>query len=356
MNQILDYNPNSKSSKSGGSDKVVRVFAIILIIFAVVLIAVVGYGMFSNKEEINNAAEQITYANIAVNIDGTQATIEVTHDKNIQKLIYSWNTSSERTIKGSDKYMSETIDVPAGDNTLHIKVIDENGVETTHDEQVSSEQGVDIINPVIELSVTEDKKLKISVTDETALDFLTYRWNENDEETVYAEEGSKEISTEIEILKGKNDLTVVAVDSSSNTTTETKSFTGLTKPEITVTLSADGSSIDIKAEHENGIESVAFNFNDNDYNVDIGEGNPTTIQFAQKLDVGYNRIIVTVKSVDGTESKFDGECTYGDATASNNSATENTTTENTTTNETTNTSVTEESNNTTTEETTENQE
>lgn len=312
MNQILDYMPNHKSNKSGGSDKVVRVFAIILILFALGLISVVGYGMLANKNDVNQEVQQKTQANITVEVKDAQVTISVTHDKNIQKLIYSWNTSSEKTIKGSGKYMEETINAPAGDNTLHIKVIDEIGTETTYDEEVSSEQGVDIINPVIELKVTEDKKLKIIATDETALDFMTYRWNEEEEQTVYAEEGSKEVSTEIEILKGENDLTVVAVDGSSNTTTETKSFTGLTKPEIVVTLSADGSSIDIAATHENGIESVAFNFNNVDYNVDIGNDKPTSIQFSQKLEVGYNRIIITVKSVDGTETKFDGDCSYGD--------------------------------------------
>ena len=312
MNQILDYNPNSKTNKSGGSDKIVRVFAILLIIFAIALIAIVGYGMISNKKQADNAIVEQTQANIAVDVQEAQATIKVTHHKTIQKLVYSWNTSSERTIKASEKYIEEKIDIPAGDNTLHIKVIDENGVETTHDEEISSEQGVDIINPVIELSL-DGKKLKISATDETALDFLTYRWNEENEETVYAEEGSKEITTEVEILKGKNDLTVVAVDTSNNTTTETKSFTGLTKPEIKVTLSEDGSSIEIRAEHESGIESVSYNFNNVDYDVDIGSGNPTTIQFEQKLEVGYNRIILTVKSIDGTESKFDGECSYGEA-------------------------------------------
>ena len=317
MNQILDYMPNSNSNKPGGTDNIVRVFAVILIIFAIALIAVVGYGMINNKEDMQNAEEQVTYASIEVDIGDTQATIKVTHDKNIAKLIYSWNTSSERTVKAQEKYIEETIDLPAGNNTLHIKVIDENGIETTHDEEVSSEQGVDIINPIIELEVTEEKKLKITVTDETALDFMTFRWNENDEETVYAEEDSKEIVTEIEILKGENDLTVVAVDASSNTTTETKSFKGLIKPEITVTLSADGSKIDIKAVHENGIESVAYNFNNKDYIVDIGEGTPTQMQFQQKLDVGYNRIIVTVKSVDGTETTFDGECNYGSAENSN---------------------------------------
>lgn len=323
MNQILDYNPNTRSGKSGGSDNIVRVFAIILIIFAIVLIAVVGYGMFSNKKKQNDITQQVTYANIEVEKKEAQAVIKVTHDKSIQKLIYSWNTSSERSIKGTDKYMEETIDIPAGDNTLHIKVIDENGTETTHDEEISSEQGVDIINPVIELSVTEEKKLKIHVTDETGLDFMTYRWNEDEEETIYANEGSKEIETEIEILKGENDLTVVAVDSSSNTTTESKKFAGVTKPDISVVLSEDGSNIIIKASHENGIESVSFNFNDKDYNVDIGNENPNTIEFSQALEVGNNRIIVTVKSVDGTESKFDGQCAYGDTGDRNDSSSTN---------------------------------
>ena len=335
MNQILDYNPNNRSGKSGGSDNIVRIFAIILIIFAIALIAVVGYGMFSNKKEMNNQIEQATNADIKVEVNETEATIKVTHDKNIQKIIYSWNTSSERSITGDGKYMEEKIDVPAGDNTLHIKVIDENGVETTHDEEISSEQGIDIINPIIELSVTDESKLKITVTDETGLDFMTYRWNESNEETVYADEGSKEIVTEIEILKGENDLTIVAVDSSSNTTTETKSFTGLTKPELTVTLSEDGSKIDIKAVHENGIESVAFNFNNVDYKVDIGDGNPKEIQFAQPLEIGYNRIIVKVKSIEGTETVFDGECTYGNVETqenSNNSA-NNTSEDNSSTND-----------------------
>lgn len=325
MNQILDYNPNSSSGNNngGGSDKIVRVFAIILIIFAIAVIGVIGYGKISNKQKIESEAEEVTYANIEVETEGDGATIKVSHDKNIKKIIYSWNTSSERTITGTGEYMEETIDVPAGDNTLHIKVIDENGVETTHDEEVSAEEGVDIVNPIIDLAVTDDKKLKITITDETGLDFMTYRWNEEEEETIYADEGSKEISTEIEILKGENDLTIVAVDSSNNTTTETKSFTGLTKPEITVTLSEDGSSIDIKAVHENGIESVTYQFNNVNYSVDIGDGHPTEIQFPQKLEIGYNRIVLTVKSVDGTETTFDGECTYGNEQSSNNSSNEN---------------------------------
>ena len=46
------------------------------------------------------------------------------------------------------------------------------------------------------------------------------------------EEIPKTITTTLEIPHGKNDITVVAVDSSNNTNTEQKVYNGLTKPEI----------------------------------------------------------------------------------------------------------------------------
>lgn len=323
MNQILDYNPNSKSSKKGGgSDNIVRVFAVILILFAIALISIVVYGRVSNQKEVDNLAQEATKAKIDVTVEAQTATITVTHDKNIERLIYSWNTSAEKKIKGGNKLMEETIDVPAGDNTLHIKVVDEAGNETTYDEEVSAEQGTDIMSPKIELSASEGNKWKITATDETAMDFITYRWNEEEEEKVYAEEGSKEISVEVEIPLGKNDLTIIAVDSSNNVSNEQKSFTGVVKPTISVTLSEDGKSVNVNIDHEGGIEKVGFNFNDKDYNIELPEDNPKHAEFSMNLEVGYNRIIVTATSIDKTENKFDCEYNYG--TSSNGSETNNT--------------------------------
>lgn len=317
MNQILEYDNNRNNGNpikpSGdGTDKIVRIFAVLIMIFAIALIGVVGYGMFFSNNKENDTAQIVSKANVEINVDGNQAIIEVTHDKIIKKLIYSWNSSSDRTIECKEKYVKQEIDIPAGNNTLYIKVIDEAGEETEYSKDISADDGIDILNPIIELSVTDEKKLKISAKDETAIDFITIRWNEDDEETIYADEDSKEISTEIEILKGENDLTVIAVDTSNNTTKESKSFKGLTKPEIKVELVDDGSKINIKAKHEKGIKSVKYNFNNVDYNVDIGNENPKDIEFEQPLETGYNRIIVTVNSIDDTETVFDGECTYGD--------------------------------------------
>jgi len=314
MNQILDYNPNkSGKGSSSKSDKIVRFFAIILIVFALCLLGTGAYGMvMRNKDKLAIMNKQETKATIEVETLGSEAIIRVTHDKAIEKLIYNWNDSKERQEKGSNiKTMEIIVPLPAGENTLHIKVIDINGVETTYDKLIVSENGIDIINPVIDISVTEDKKLKIKATDETELLFITYRWNNEQEVKVdVTSDNLKKIEVEIEILHGRNDITVVAVDSSNNTTTETKSFTGVTKPETAVTLSADGKSIIVSAKHENGIKEVKFNFNDVEYDVNLGDGTPKTMEFPIDLQPGYNRIILKVVSVDGTETEFDGYCTY----------------------------------------------
>ena len=45
-------------------------------------------------------------------------------------MFYSWNTSAERSYKGEgSKTLEKELDLPAGTNTLHIKIVDINGVE-----------------------------------------------------------------------------------------------------------------------------------------------------------------------------------------------------------------------------------
>ena len=43
---------------------------------------------------------------------------------------------------------------------------------------------------------------------------------------------------------------------------------------------------------------------------DQEEEKPPVVTFSQPLDEGYNRFILTVTSVDGTETVYDGECEY----------------------------------------------
>lgn len=304
MNQILDYNPNKNSGGgASGSDKIVRVFAVILAIFAICLLAGGAYGLYKNNNSADIPTKAATEAQISIEQKETKAVIKVTHDKVIEKLIYSWDAEKETTIKGDgESTMESEISLFAGTHTLNIKVVDIEGYETTYEQVVTSEQGEDKLYPVIELNITDEKKLRITSTDETAIDFVTYRWNDEEEQKVEVSEDDKKIEFEIEILKGNNDLTIVAVDKSSNTTTETKSFSGVTKPDVKITIAADKKTADVYCYHENGLKEIKLTLNGVEYPVDIGTENPTEYSFGIQLAEGNNDVTVTAKSVDETET------------------------------------------------------
>lgn len=304
MNQILEYSPNKNSGGgASGSDKIVRIFALILIIFALCFIAVGGYGFIKKNKNVTdvNAPTQ-TEAKIEVEVSDTTATIKVSHDKAIEKVIYSWDNDKEIVDKGNGTSQKEIeIQLPAGEHTLTIKVVDVEGFETSYKKSITSENGTDIVNPEIKIVVTEDKKLKITATDETEIAYVTYKWN-NDEEIVVDErdEEKKKIEFEIEILKGNNDLTVIAVDANNRTTTENKSFSGVTKPEVKITVASDKKSIHVDCFHEKGLKKVTLNSNGTDYDVAIGDGTPTDVNFDFALPEGNATIKVTATSVDDT--------------------------------------------------------
>ncbi len=313
MNQILDYNPNKSSGGgSSGSDKVTRVFALILICFAICLLGLGGYNLMKNKKEDSQPVQTATQAKIEVEQKDAGVIIKVSHDKTIEKLIYSWDSDKETTLKGDGQAtMEEEIPLLAGTHTLNIKVTDVDGVESTYQQEFYSETGEDKIFPVIDLKVTDEKKLRITATDETEISYVTYRWNDEEEIQIdVSEEDNKKIEFEIDIYKGKNDIVIVAVDANNNSTTETESFTGVTKPDITVTISADKRAVDIKCYHENGIKEIGLKINELDYNVDLQGETPSDVTLpAIPLEQGNNTVKVTVRSVDDTVTEVTEEVT-----------------------------------------------
>lgn len=308
MNQILDYSPNKGNKNTSGSDKIVHFFAIIMILFAIVLIGGAGYNLYQKNKESNQPIAQVEKAKIEVVEQETEAVIKVTHTKAVEKIIYSWNNGKETTIKGEgETAIEETIQLPAGTNTLHIKVIDIDAGEATYEGEFTSESGADILNPKIELEVTDNKKLRITATDDTSLDFITYRWNDEEEIKIEASEEDKtKIETEIEILKGVNDLTISAVDSNNNTTMETKSFNGITKPEVMIVVAADKTSADVTVKHEKGLKEVKLSLNGTEYPITVEENQLETM-FRVQLIEGVNKLIVTATSVDDTQTVAEEE-------------------------------------------------
>lgn len=327
MNQILDYNPNksSGSGKSSGSDKVVRIFAVILVVFALCLVGSGLYGMFNNSKKENvSQADTPTKAVITVEhdkTDDTKAIIKVSHDKAIEKVIYTWDNDKDIINKGNGQPTMEIeISLPAGTHTLTVKVTDIDGNDTVYDEEIYSENGEDKVNPEIQTTVDQaTKKIVITAKDETELDYLTYRWNDEEEQRVDVDpENPKEIKYEIEILKGTNDLTIIAVDKNNNQARKTDKYTGVTKPEITITVSEDKKRIDVLCYHENGITETTLSVNGNVMNVDLGGETRTEVPFYyDKFTEANNTIVVKAVSVDGTATEVTEEIITGESENNN---------------------------------------
>ena len=137
---------------------------------------------------------------------------------------------------------------------------------------------------------------------QTVKSYVTYRWNDDEEIRVdVSEEDKKKIEFEIDIKKGQNDIVVVAVDANNRTAHKEQSFTGVTKPDITVTISADKKSVEIKCFHENGIKEIGLNINGTDYDVDLQGETPTEVALPPiELPALENDVWVSARSVDDT--------------------------------------------------------
>ena len=335
MNQILDYSQNTNKAPSqksfgggggynpkpsrndSGSDKIVRVFAIILIIFAVAVIGIALSSKLSNDETIKEEKEEKKQEKAVIELiaDEEESTlkINITHTKNIEKVIYKWGTNREKELKSQGGMtFTEEISLPNGENTLTIKVIDAEGNETFKEEVFTTSTGVDITPPQLSL-VPEGNKLVITAKDEKEISMITYKWS-SDEETTEVhvdEEGKTELVTEVEIQRGENDILVTAVDKAGNISTDTRTYKGVTLPEVVVTVSVDGTQANVNVTHEVGIQSINIVLNGESYDIEELDGTQTDVSVDFEIDPNIeNKLAVTAVSIEGTESKKEETIVY----------------------------------------------
>ena len=318
MNQILDYSPNKNSGgNSSRTDKIVRFFAVLLILFAICLLAVGGYGYFKKnvekKQDLSNVPPR---ANISVEQDDADIIIKIDHVKAIKEVIYGWDDQKTLTKKGETIQNNQfTIPAVAGEHTLHIKVVDIDDVETSYEEVISSSSGEDKMNPTIDMKLVDSeengqktKKIKIIASDETAMDYVTYRWNSEEETKIeVTDENPKEIEFEIDIPHGQNNLIVVAVDKGNNSSSQPKEFTGVTRPDVKINVSADRTYVDVTCSHENGLKSIEGSINDQPFQAEVPEDNSKELTFQLPLADGVNKITIKAVSVDNTEANIEKE-------------------------------------------------
>ena len=105
MNQILATSNNTgKTKRKGGPadiKTVVRVFAIIMIVFGILMI---GTGTYAIYKENDSKDEGTTKPVITESLkDEETVLLTVSHDKAIDKIEYSWSNGDTQTITGNGR-------------------------------------------------------------------------------------------------------------------------------------------------------------------------------------------------------------------------------------------------------------
>lgn len=306
MNQILQVQENRRNSNSVDTKKVVLFFAVSIIIFGIILLGQGAYSVYQSK--LNEKVTPTTPGNSG-NIETPEYTPTITLTKTednkvilnveseiaISHIIYNWNNETAQTLEETGKTNAqEVIDIPTGENTLNISVIDSNGKETKKSETFILEAS----KPVIELAVVGND-IKITVTSEVELSYVTYKWNSEEEkkQDMITYEDRTKFEKLLEIPKGQNTLKILAVDVNKNQTEKSQEIKGVTKAKTSVI--AKGNYLDFTVTGEENIKTVEFEFNGKKYlmNTDtFGETN--TVHYKMPMVSGWNylKIISTTQS------------------------------------------------------------
>lgn len=308
MNQILSTNSGKKSKEPLSIKTITRIFAIIIILFGMILVGQGSWAMF-NGEESGEVQESVPVVQMVQ--EGNSLKVTVQHDKAIDRIVYSLNGGQEVVLQGRGRtQIEESIPLEIGDNIIYLTVSDLSGKEVSYDGTYFVEEG-DTTPPQIEL-ILEDGRVKISAKDETQIAYILYYWNEEDETRLDARAESPTLIEErLSVLRGENTLTVVAVDTAGNETTEVQTYKGATKPQIS--LLREGDELIIKVTDEENIQKIEFTLNGVFYSTDANNtGTPLNmkeIEIRQKLNAGTNTITVTAYNVSGLTQEGTGEVT-----------------------------------------------
>lgn len=307
LNQILSIDNNkkekikkSKTRNSGPIEihSILKFFSIAILIFGVFMIGTGSYSMYQKS------VKEATTTKPAIYVEQTTETeilLKVAHDKELTKVTYEWNDEVTTQVPcNGKKEIETTIEIPTGINTLKIKASDINGQEIEYTKVYTIEADINInIEP-------EGNNLKITINGKNQLQYMTYRWD-NEEETKVDIEGNQAEQT-IEIPKGLHILTVIVVDENNKTETKEQEVNGVTKPKVEVTT--DGSSnFIIQASDEQGIKKIQFIIDETEKYVlnleaELSLEDRKEFEYAYPLHDGENKIEVTVYNENDVSEVF----------------------------------------------------
>ena len=292
MNQILSTSNLEKNKKGGQIEihTIIKFFSIILIIFGVIMISTASYAIYRKTVDKNNIPTKPSITEEQK--DSKTVLLKVTHDKAIDKIEYSWNEEEIKTITGNGrKYIEQEIEIPGGTNTLYVSVIDIEGQEISNEQTYETEE-------IIKMEINNGK-VKVSAEAETEISYMTYRWDEEQEEKI--DINATTVEQEIEIPMGEHTLTVILVDENNETITKEQKVKGVVKPKVQVKLDENNENFLITITDDSGLDRVEFVINGENKTIKANESQKE-MKIKLPLKDGQNIVEITAYNLDGIES------------------------------------------------------
>ncbi len=323
MNQILltSNQNNKKNNKSNSTDmkKIIIFFSIAILIFAIAIIVVYSYKISQKEEKIASKP--------GLSLEETEEQVKIIakSEVGIDKIIYTWNDEepNEVNMNGRTKH-EEAMEIPEGNNTLEVKVIDVENQETETTKEFSREENLEFKIEIDKELVASTGKAKITATDEkNKIKYMKYKWDEGEEVIVEPEE-EDQTSMEITIdgneyaQRGESILKVTAVNGLDKEQTIEHKFLGINKPEIKV--KKVGGELYMTITHDMGFEKVEFIVNEKTFVYDENfhgyDPNKKELKYKFNLEEGETKVIIHAVSLEkdakgnGSESIYRGKCNY----------------------------------------------
>ena len=319
MNQILSTDNNQKKNKRSGQmidmRKVVIIFSILILIFAIIIVGVKIFGIIKEKSKNNNdPVALLNKPTISIDKADNICTLTVSYDEGLEKVTYYWNEEDElvRNMNGSTIPFTTQIIIPEGDyNTLYVEAIGIDGSINNLEQVFAVEDVQDKNKPKITWFYNEETRIiDIIAESKKGIKNLTYQW-EGEEQVIIesTEEKQTKLSTTIDAKRGTNEITITATDLEEKTQTKNDIIQGIYAPVFSVQL-INNKTIAINVFHDMGFKKVVIDVNGAELVYD--ETNP---QYSAEItnintSIDVNPGTVTVKISAYTLEEEEKEYTY----------------------------------------------
>lgn len=359
MNQILDHSGPKKQKihrNPGDTIRIIKVYAILIIIFAICLIGKAGYSLSENKK-INNSSGNSNLnivPQISLHADKDIITIDVSSGNEIEFISYRWyrgnNTLEEIRTYNSEHKQNEVsnnenddedvnvneeeilamgeekrekgtgtntmtlsnIGIPKGDSTIYVVVKTvQNAIATEFVQNYHTDVGVDKIDPKIKV-ILQGKKLLVTATDETEIDYITYSVNDSQEVQVSDRKDKKTINVEIDLIDtSSTEVRICAVDKAKNSKVYEQDYDVYAgKPKIEFALTSDYKNICVTITYARGLTKVKYDLNGEEHEENFDDPEQAReVYFEVPTIQGYNKIKVwAYTEQEQVWAEEEGEC------------------------------------------------